>query len=187
MSTANPTPVTSTITVKALNGFTDTVNLAASAPTGLSATITPTQDPSISTLTIAPSTGFTSGTYTVTVTGTSGSGTIIHSTTVSVTVVTPDYTLTASPTSLSPSLRQGGTATAQIKVTAVNGYTGAVTLSASGPNGLTYTFKTNPVSQGGTSTLTVKATQIVSGTITITGIDGNKVSHTTKIQINVKR
>jgi subtilase family serine protease len=67
---------TSTITIAALNGFTGTVTISASAPSGLTATLNPTQvsgGSGISTLTIRVASYIRSGTYTVTVKGTSGS------------------------------------------------------------------------------------------------------------------
>lgn len=82
----------STITVTSLNGFSGTVSLVTSAPTGLSAILSSSSltiasgGSSSSTLSITVSSTTASGTYTVTVTGTSGS--LTHSTTVTVTVPT---------------------------------------------------------------------------------------------------
>ncbi len=82
----------STITVRSLNGFSGTVSLAASAPAGLTPTLSSTSLPltsggsASSTLSVAVSSSTTAGTYIVTVAGTSGS--LSHSTTVTVTVQT---------------------------------------------------------------------------------------------------
>jgi subtilase family serine protease len=77
---------TSTITVAALSGFTGTVTLSATAPTGLTASLSSTSISTSgkSTLTITVARNIRSGTYTVTVTG--KSGTLSHSATVTVTV-----------------------------------------------------------------------------------------------------
>src|SRR6185312_12088083 len=56
---------------------------------------------------------------------------------------TPDYTLSASPASLT--VTQGTAGTSTITVNPVNGFTGSVSLSASGlPAGVTASFGTNP-------------------------------------------
>jgi subtilase family serine protease len=83
---------TSAITMTSLNGFSGTVGLATSAPTGWSAsldssTVTVSSGGSASsTLTITAPSTVAAGTYTVTATGTSGS--LSHSATVTVTVPT---------------------------------------------------------------------------------------------------
>lgn len=67
---------TSTITIATLNGFTDTVTISASAPSGLTATLNPTQvsgGSGTSTLTIRVASYIRSDAYTVTVKGTNGS------------------------------------------------------------------------------------------------------------------
>jgi hypothetical protein len=82
---------TSTITVNSLNGFSSAVALSASGvPSGVTASFSPSSvtPPSggsaSSTLTFTASAGATTGTFPVTVTGTSGS--LVHSTSVSLTV-----------------------------------------------------------------------------------------------------
>jgi hypothetical protein len=88
--TANicPSSGTSTITITSLGGFSGTVALTASTPTGsgISASLSPTSVTSSgsSTLTVTPSTTTVPGTYTVNVTGTSGS--LTHSVSITVTV-----------------------------------------------------------------------------------------------------
>ena len=82
----------STITVTSLNGFSGTVALAATAPTGWSASVSPTSltvgsgGSASSTLSMTVPSTTAAGTYTVTVTGTSGS--LNHSATVTVSVPT---------------------------------------------------------------------------------------------------
>ncbi len=78
----------STVSVAASGGFTGSVALAASGlPTGVTAAFSPASTTSTSTLTLTASSTATTGTATVTVTGTSG--TLSHSTTVSLTVTAP--------------------------------------------------------------------------------------------------
>ncbi len=79
---------TSTITISSVNGFTHTVRLSASAPYGLTATFNPTQvsgGSGTSNLTIRVASYVRTGTYTVTVKGTSGSSSHTVSVTVTVT------------------------------------------------------------------------------------------------------
>ena len=65
---------------------------------------------------------------------------------------TPDFSLAASPTSLS--VAQGSSGTSTISVTDLGGFAGSVSLSASGlPAGVTATFGTNPATS--TSVLTL--------------------------------
>ncbi len=92
---------------------------------------------------------------------------------------TPSFTLSASPNSLS--LTQGSTATSAVTVTPVNGFTGSVTLSASGlPSGVTASF--SPSAATTTSTLTLRASATATtGTVTATiqGTSGALTSPTT--------
>src|SRR5205085_61027 len=76
----------STNTTAVTSGSAGTVTLTASAPSGLTPTLSPTSVTAggRSTLTVAASSTVAAGTYTVTVTGTEGSAT--HATSVSVTV-----------------------------------------------------------------------------------------------------
>ena len=76
---------TSTITVNPVNGFNSSVSLTASGlPSGVTASFNPSSTTSSSTLTLTASSTATTGPATVTVTGTSGS--LQHTTTISLTV-----------------------------------------------------------------------------------------------------
>jgi uncharacterized membrane protein len=106
-------------------------------------------------------------------------------------VTSPDYSLTASSTSLS--IQTGRSGTDRITVSPINGYTGEVTLSATGaPTGVTYSFSTNPVSitsSAAASTLTINVPRgIHTGTYTITiqGTDGT-TPHTIQITLKIPR
>ncbi|HTW30637.1 MAG TPA: protease pro-enzyme activation domain-containing protein [Candidatus Sulfotelmatobacter sp.] len=92
---------------------------------------------------------------------------------------TPTFTLSDSPSSLT--ITQGSSGTSTITVTDVNGFTGSVTLAASGlPSGVTASFGTNPTT--GTSVLTLTASSTAttgSATVTITGTSGSTTASTT--------
>jgi trimeric autotransporter adhesin len=100
----------------------------------------------------------------------------------SVTVtVPPGFTLSASPAMLS--VVQGGQGTSTITVTITDGFSGAVTLSATGlPTGVTATFAAGPTA--GTQLLTLAAgasaaTTAVAVTVGITGASGSLTANTT--------
>jgi hypothetical protein len=175
---------TSTITVTPQNGFSGSVSLSASGlPGGVTASFNPSSTTSTSTLTLSASSTASTGTVTVTITGTSGS--LTRTTTISLTVnAPPSYTLSASPGSVT--ISQGASGTTTITVTPQNGFTGNVSLSASGlPGGVTASF--TPSSTASTSTLTLTANSTASkGTVTvkITGTSG-ALKRTTTISLTV--
>src|SRR5260221_13105837 len=71
--------------------------------------------------------------------------------------VTPDYTLSASPSSVT--ITQGGSGTSTITVNPTGGFTGSVTLSASGlPAGGTARLCTHPTPSNSVLTLTSSST-----------------------------
>jgi subtilase family serine protease len=170
---------TSTITVTGQNGFSGGVTLAASGlPSGVTAAFGTNPTTGSSALTFTASSTASTGTATATITGTSGS--LTATTTVAVTVnPAPSFTLAASPASLT--LVQGNSATSTITVTGQNGFSGGVTLSASGlPSGVTAAFGTNPTT--GSSVLTFMASTTAStGTtaVTVTGTSGSLTATTT--------
>lgn len=178
----------STITVNPVNGFNGTVNLSVSGlPSGVTASFNPASTTSTSTLTLTAASGAATGTFTLTVTG--ASGTLTRTTTLTLTVnapVVPDFTLSASPASVS--VRRASSATSTITVNPVNGFNGTVSLSASGlPNGVTATF--NPSSTTSSSTLTLTAASTASTgttTVTVTGASGT-LTHTVNITVTVRK
>ncbi|MGA7219912.1 MAG: S53 family peptidase, partial [Candidatus Sulfotelmatobacter sp.] len=92
---------------------------------------------------------------------------------------TPSFTLSDSPTSLT--ITQGGSGSSTITVHDVNGFTGSVTLAASGlPSGVTAAFGTNPTTGTSVLTLTASATATTgTSTVTITGTSGSLTATTT--------
>jgi len=178
---------TSTITINPTNGFNSSVTLAASGlPTGVTATFGTNPTTSTSLLTLTASGTATTGTVTVTITGTSGS--LKQTTTVGLTVnaaAAANFTLSSSPTSLTITRSSHGTST--ITVNPTNGFTGSVTLSATGlPTGVTAAFATNPTTKTSVLTLTASSSaRTGTFTITIHGASGS-LSHTTTISLRVR-
>jgi subtilase family serine protease len=97
---------------------------------------------------------------------------------------TPSFTLSDSPSSLT--ITQGGSGTSTVTVHDVNGFTGSVTLAASGlPSGVTATFGTNPTTGTSVLTLTASATATTgTSTVTITGTSGS-LTATTALALTV--
>ena len=97
---------------------------------------------------------------------------------------TPDFAISASPTSAA--VTQGSSTSDTITITPQNGFTGSVALSASGlPSGVTASF--NPSSTTSTSTLTLTASSTATtgtATVTITGTSGS-LTHTTTLALTV--
>jgi hypothetical protein len=93
----------------------------------------------------------------------------------------PDFTLAASPSSVSTG--QGGTASSTVSVTSANGFTGSVDLSVTGlPVGASATFTPANVVAPGSSQLTVttsSSTPPGSYSLTITGASGPTTRSTT--------
>jgi nucleoside-specific outer membrane channel protein Tsx len=163
---------TSTITVTPENGFNGSVSLSASGlPSGVTAAFNPNPATGSSTLTLTTSATAAADTATVRVIGTSGN--LAQTTTLTLTVPPgPSYTLSASPNSLN--MTQGSQGTSTITITPQDGFSGSVSLSASGlPSGITAAFNPNPATGSSTLTLTTSATASpYAGSVTVTGTSG---------------
>jgi hypothetical protein len=96
---------------------------------------------------------------------------------VALTVRARDFTLSASPSSIT--ISRGQTASYSVAVGSVGGFTGSVTLSVSGvPSGSIVSWSANPVAAPGSSTLrvgTTKSTLRGTFTVTLTGKSGTLV------------
>jgi hypothetical protein len=181
---------TSAISITRLNGFTSSVGFSASGlPSGVTASFSPSSTTGgSSTLTLTASSTATLGAATVTVTGTGGG--LTRTTTINLTVnqpPTPDFTLSANPTSLT--VNRGASGTSTITVTRTGGFTGSVAFSASGlPSGVTASF--NPTSTTGTSSvLTLAASSTATlgaATVTVTGTGGT-LTRTTTVNLAVNQ
>ena len=179
---------TSAITITRSGGFTSNVALTAgNLPAGVTATFNPASTTGTSsTLMLAASTTATTGTASVIITGTGGS--LTRTTTLMLTVNAPptaDFTLSASPASLT--VNQGANGTSTITIARTGGFAGSVAFTASSlPNGVTASF--NPTSTSGTSsvvTFTASNTAAVGSTaVTITGTSGS-MTRTTSIGLTV--
>jgi subtilisin family serine protease len=167
------------VSVGSLNGFTGDVALSLSGlPASVgSATFSPatvagagTSQLTVTTLGTAPG-----GPYQLTITGTSGA--ITHTATVSLAVSARDFTLSATPPSIT--VTRGQTASYSVAVGSLGGFTGAVALSLSGaPSGSIASWSANPVAGPGSSTLRIRTTgSTLRGTFTVrvTGKNGTIV------------
>lgn len=180
----------STITVTPSGGFTGSVSLSASGlPSGVTASFGTNPTTSTSTVTFAAAAAAATGTFSVTITGTSGS--LTHTTTISLTVNpvggTPDFTISVSPSTLAVTRGTSGNYT--VTIAAVNGFTGTVNLSVSGQGSrVTTSFSPASIAGSGTSTLTVsvgnKATRNTR-TLTITGTSGS-LTHSTSATLTIQ-
>ena len=100
----------------------------------------------------------------------------------------PNFTISASPTSVS--VVRGSNGTSTITTAVLNGFDAAVALSATGqPSGVTVSFSTTPIPApgSGTSTMTMTvASTTATGTypITVTGTGGG-VTHTSTVTLTV--
>ncbi len=185
---------TSTISTTVSGGFNSAISLSASGlPAGVTASFSPASiaapGSGSSTLTFTASSTATTGTSTVTINA-SGGG-VSHSTTVSLTVsatASPNFTVSASPASVS--VTQGGSGTSTISTTVSGGFNSAISLSASGlPAGVTAAFSPASIAApgSGSSTLTFTASSTATtGTSTVTiNASGGGLSHSTTVSLTV--
>ncbi|HUB52290.1 MAG TPA: hypothetical protein VL986_09095, partial [Terracidiphilus sp.] len=172
------------ITVTDLGGFSGSVDLSVSGlPSGVGAGFSPGPSTGTSELTLTANSTAATGTFTVTITGTSGA--LTASTTIALTVDVP-ASFSIAPQAAALSITQGGTGTDTIAVNDAGGFSGSVTLAASGlPVGVTASFDTNPAT--GNSVLTLAANSAAAtgtSTITITGTSG-ALTASTSISLTV--
>jgi len=177
------------LTVAPLSGFTADVTLSL---TGLpanvgTAALTPTtiHGSGTSTLSLSTATTAPAGSYQLIVTGTSSA--ITHTAAVTLTVLPRDFTLGASPASVTVTRTQ--TATYTISASAVNGFTGQVALKLTGqPTGTTTTWTGNPITVPGTATVKVRTTSSTpraTFTLKLTGTSGT-LTHQIPITLTVR-
>lgn len=181
------TSISSTISINPANGFTSPVTLSVSGlPTGVTATL----NPSVVTGASATVTFNIAGTVpvgtmaTMTVTGTGGG--ITSAIPIKLSVITPDFSLSASSSQLN--VHQGGSVTSTINIGQVGGFAGNVAFSASNlPAGVTAAF--SPASTSGSFTVVTftasSSASLISSQVTITGTSGS-LTHTTSINLTVQ-
>src|SRR5450432_2992602 len=168
---ASPTTVTvtaggsapTTISTAVTSGAAQSVSLSASGvPAGATAAFSPTSVTAGGSATLTLSSGTAAaGTYAITVTGTGASAT--HSTAVNFVinpVVANDFSIAASPTSVSIAAGFSGSVT--ISSATTSGSAQTISLTASGaPAGVTASFSPASVTSGASSTLTIATTTVV--------------------------
>jgi len=177
-----------TVNIGAVNGYSSAVSLSVSGqPAGTTVSFNPTaiNPGSTSVLTVTTSSSTPPGTFTLTITGISGS--LTHIFTISLQVAgAPDFTLSATPTAAT--VGAGGSANYTVNTAALNGFSGALSLSASGlPSGATATFSPASINPGATSTLivaTAGSTPTGTSTVTITGTSGT-LTHAATVNLTV--
>ncbi len=183
---------TSTITTTVSGGFSSAISLSASGvPTGTTVGFNPQTIPAPgsgqSTMTITVGAGTAVGTYPITVTG-NGGGTQKSTTVTLIVTAGPNFTISASPTTLN--IAQGNQGTSTITTIVSGGFSSAISLSASGvPTGTTVGFspQTIPAPGSGQSTLTITVGgSTTPGTypITVTG-NGGGIQRSTTVTLTV--
>jgi len=187
---------TSSISIKALNGFSAGTNLAvvipgtgspSYAPAGLSANLSVPSIPAGGgpvTLTVSTMSSTPGGTYVIAIVGTSGS--LIQ--TAFVTVELPAFVGVSAAPSGGVSLNQGSTAAATVTSTVINGFNSAITYSATGlPTGVAASF-TSVNATTSTVTFSASATASLTGSakpiaVTITGSAAGSSPQSTTISL----
>ncbi len=180
------------VNVGSIAGFNGLVNLSTSVSPvvtdGPVASISPSSitGSGLSALSVTTVPTTPAGTYTFTITGTSGS--LVHTATVTLVVNaqgTGDFTI-SSPNTISVKRTQSGSL--QVTITAQAGFTSTVNLSVSGlPSLVTGVFSPTSVNTSGTSTLTLTVSnQQRQGTfpIVITGTSG-AINHSVSVNFTV--
>jgi len=200
--TSNPSSLTvatsssgsSQIIVNGIGQFNGTVSLTltVSSP-GLTATLSPTSvtvanevHQSTLTVIIGASTPVNSFTVTITGLGTVAGKTVTHSTTVTVTLPPPDFTIMANPAYIGT--LPGGTTTSSIVVTSINNFVGNITFTSSTQSGISASVSPSPLSLSSGNTkstvLTVNGSTRGNFTVTITGTSGSLV-HQTVVTVTI--
>ena len=172
---------TSVVSLASTGGFNGTVDLTtASAPAGVTTTCVPsslTGNASSTCTLTAPN----PGAYTVTITGTNGS--VAHDTLIDATVTTPDFSLSASPNSVSFVVNDSATSTVTLQ--SLYGFTGTVDLTtSSAPIGVVTACSPSSLVGNASATCTLNSTSIGSYSVTITGTSGS-LTHAISIDVSV--
>jgi len=175
------------VTISPTGGFNGIVSLSVTGlPPGATATFNPSslQGSGLSSLAIVPGANTPGGTYTLTITGTSGP--LSHSATATLTILVPDFSLSSSPTSRE--ILVGQATSYAVTLTPINNYSGTVSFTVSGlPTGTTSTFNPSSLNTSGSTTLSITTNNSTPpGTypLTITGTDGT-LTRTVSVTLQV--
>jgi uncharacterized membrane protein len=182
----------STISLSSVLRFNGTITLSASSY-GVTASLNRTSvtvnstTPAAATLTVSVPRGTPSGFYYIYVNGVSGN--LTHTAYIFVNVVAPDFSISASPQSLT--LRVGGSAESTISLSSILHFNGTITLTTSSSYGLTASLDKYSVSLNSTSTaaatLTVTAPSNTPAgfySVYVNGVSGN-LTHSAYVFVNV--
>jgi hypothetical protein len=178
-----------TVNVTSTGGFSSQIGFTISGlPTGATASFNPTSvtGSGSSTLTVNTTSSTSLGTYPLTIAATSGN--LVHTASVNLVVsAAPDFTLSATPSSLSVARKSSGTYT--VSMSALNGFSGSVSLSVSGvPSRTSFSFNPSSITGSGKSTLTIspnKPAQTGTYQLVITGSSGN-LSHGANVTLVIQ-
>jgi hypothetical protein len=169
------------VIINPINGFSGAVQFGAvNAPNGVSISFSPNPATTFSTMTVTANGSGPLGAFTPTIQGTNAGQTRA----VNLALTVAGFTLSSCNQFVVPIT---GSASCQITINPTGGYSGSVSMSASGlPSGVSASFAPNPASASSTMTVTAAASS-VSGTtpVTITGTDGNGVSKTAAVTLIV--
>jgi serine protease AprX len=173
------------IAVVPTGGFGSPVSLsAAGLPSGAGATFSPNPATSSSTMSVTTAPSTPAGTYSLTITGSSGG--LVRTTTVTL-MVGADFSLAASPSSRA--VKRGQSTSYTVTIIGGPGFGDQVGLSVGAlPSGVTATFSTNPTRTS--STLSVTASSSAkpgNSTLTITGAGTSGLTHTTSVMLQMKK
>jgi hypothetical protein len=178
---------TSTVTIARTN-FTGAVNLTASAPGGVTATIANAAVTGNSAdVAIAVGAAVAPGPYTITVNG-AGTGVTAQTATIALTVTaapaTASFTMAAAPNPLT--VAAGASGTANITLTRTN-FTGPVTIAATAPTGLTATVTGSPAAGTTASVAIAAAAATAAGnySVTLTGTGTGVTTQTVTLGVTV--
>jgi subtilase family serine protease len=194
LSVAQGSAGKSTITSAVTGGFASPITLSVlgNPPAGVTVTFGTNpinsngMESSAMTMTVASSA--VPGTYAITVQGSSGGTTETTVVSLTVTGVSPNFTISSSPTTVS--VARGSSVSSTITTTVSGGFNSAIGLSVSGQgSNVTVTFSPSSIAApgSGTATVTIKPgsrARLGNRTITITGTGGG-VTHTTSVTFDV--
>ena len=168
-----------TVSLNNYNGFSGTVTLSTSTSpsTGLNCKLSQPNITGSQTSTL--SCNGTTGSYSVTVTGRSGS--LNHSATITLTV--QDFSIAANPMNIG--FASGGSGNTTITIAGIQGFNKVVNLSTttSSPT-ITVTLNPSNLTGSGSSTLTVSGSSTGSFSVTVAG-SSNGLSHNVTVTVNV--